>query len=87
MAELQPQQLKSFMRKYPISYYSAIRPDAETTNQTMRMLGTYSSDFAFADQARIFIPSGCPGGPATGTSWFHPDVRLTASARRLQRAY
>ncbi|GAX76833.1 hypothetical protein CEUSTIGMA_g4279.t1 [Chlamydomonas eustigma] len=84
--DLVPQQLHRFINKHPIDYRAAIRPDSETVNQRMRMLGTYSTDFAYADQARYFIPSGCPGGPATG-SWYHPDVRLTLPAVTSRSRY
>ena len=30
-------------QKFPIEFLSTIRRDTETTNQTMRMMGTYSS--------------------------------------------
>jgi hypothetical protein len=77
--DLVPQQLHRFIKKHPIDYLAAIRPDSESMNQTLRMLGTYSTDYAYADQARYYIPNGCPGGPATG-SLYHSDVRLTLPA-------
>ena len=57
-----------------------------TPPQTLRMLGTYSTDYAHADQARTFVPSGCPGGPPSG-SWFHSDVRLTRSVEVPRTRY
>jgi hypothetical protein len=57
------------MQNDQIDYRAQIRPDAETINQTHRMLGTYEGDYAAARQAGIFIPQvsdrvndGCQGG-------------------------
>jgi hypothetical protein len=49
-----------------IDYRAQIRPDAETTNQTLRMFGTYEGDYAAARQAGVFIPQASPrvGGHA-----------------------
>ena len=56
-----------------------IQPIRWPSPQTLRMMGTYSTDFAYTDQAKIFIPSSSPGGhPAT--SWYHPDVKLSKEA-------
>jgi hypothetical protein len=38
------------LQKNPIDYLTQIRPDTETMNQTLRMLGTYKSDYAAAAQ-------------------------------------
>ncbi|KAL6762790.1 flagellar associated protein, partial [Haematococcus lacustris] len=71
-----PQQLRRYRAREPYDYRATIRPDCQTTNQTMRMMGTYESDYQAAKQSGLFIPNGTPGGPA----WFHPDVRLTGAA-------
>eukprot|EP00199_Chlamydomonas_sp_CCMP681_P006208 CAMPEP_0119103612 /NCGR_PEP_ID=MMETSP1180-20130426/2020_1 /TAXON_ID=3052 ORGANISM="Chlamydomonas cf sp, Strain CCMP681" /NCGR_SAMPLE_ID=MMETSP1180 /ASSEMBLY_ACC=CAM_ASM_000741 /LENGTH=185 /DNA_ID=CAMNT_0007088165 /DNA_START=21 /DNA_END=578 /DNA_ORIENTATION=- len=65
-----PRQLKRYMAREPFDYASIVRPDAETTNQALRMLGTYASDEGFARRAGQIIPNCSPGG----TGW-HPDVR------------
>ncbi|PNH05556.1 hypothetical protein TSOC_008158 [Tetrabaena socialis] len=59
-----------FKRSNPLEFMTAIRPETETTNQAMRMLGTYDSDQAHADRMKVFIPQGCPGGKPA----YHPDV-------------
>ncbi|GIL81250.1 hypothetical protein Vretimale_1191 [Volvox reticuliferus] len=59
-----------FKQAYPLDFMGQIRPETETTNQAMRMLGTYASDQAHADRLGIFIPQGCPGGKPS----YHPDV-------------
>ncbi|GFR48392.1 hypothetical protein Agub_g10285, partial [Astrephomene gubernaculifera] len=61
---------RRFKQHYPLDFMSQIRPETETTNQAMRMLGTYTSDQAHADRMGIFIPQGCPGGKPA----YHPDV-------------
>jgi hypothetical protein len=53
---------------YQLDFYAAARPFAQTTNQTLRMLGTYSSDAPVALALGVHIP----GGVASG---FHPDVQ------------
>lgn len=82
MEDTHPIPLGKFKKSNHVDYYSAIRRDAETTNQTLRMLGNYSTDFDHAKKVGAFIPHGCPGGPGLrdGNSWFHSDVRLTQSA-------
>ncbi|GLC41521.1 hypothetical protein PLESTB_001002000 [Pleodorina starrii] len=59
-----------FKKAYPLDFMTQIRPETETTNQAMRMLGTYTSDQAHADRIGLFIPQGCPGGKPA----YHPDV-------------
>ncbi|EFJ48348.1 hypothetical protein VOLCADRAFT_104737 [Volvox carteri f. nagariensis] len=59
-----------FKRAYPLDFMCQIRPETETTNQAMRMLGTYSSDISHAERIGLFIPQGCPGGKPS----YHPDV-------------
>jgi hypothetical protein len=51
-----------------MDFMAAARPQAQTTNQTLRMLGTYSSDAAVAKALGVHVPAGAmkPG--------FHPDV-------------
>ena len=64
-----------------------IRPDTETTNQAMRMLGTYDSDRAHTDRLGIFIPQvrACTNGtrpcpaPATPTAAAAPCLVCTNS--------
>lgn len=73
---LVPAQLRRYKTKEPLDYMCAIRKDCETTNQTLRMMGTYEADYAHAQRAGTIIPNGCPGGPA----FFHPDVRMTGAA-------
>ncbi|GAX78366.1 hypothetical protein CEUSTIGMA_g5808.t1 [Chlamydomonas eustigma] len=70
---MHPLVAKSYKQKFPIDFLISIRPDAETMNQTLRMLGTYRTDYEHAERFSTFIPSGCPGGPQS----FHPDVNLT----------
>ena len=55
-----------------MDYLGAIRPETETVNQTLRMLGTYPTDQAHADKMGTFIAAGCPGA-ATHTAG--PAVR------------
>ncbi|MEW5310245.1 MAG: hypothetical protein WDW38_002061 [Sanguina aurantia] len=61
---------RRMMKAEPIQFLSAIRPHTQTTNQALRMLGTYEPDHAHARRLGILIPSGCPGGEG----FFHPDV-------------
>lgn len=56
-----------------MEFMCAIRPDTETTQQTMRMLGTYHTDQTHADRMGVHIPHMSPGGSGT----YHPDVVLT----------
>jgi hypothetical protein len=70
---MHPLVAKRYKQKYPMDFLISIRPDAETTNQTLRMLGTYRTDYEHAVRFCTFIPHGCPGGPQS----FHPDVNLT----------
>mmetsp|Transcript_40256 Transcript_40256/g.89397 ORF Transcript_40256/g.89397 Transcript_40256/m.89397 type:complete len:378 (+) Transcript_40256:766-1899(+) len=73
---LHPLTAKRHKQKYPVDFMAAIRPDAQTTNQTLRMLGTYKTDYPHAERFNMHIPEGAPGGDA----WFHPDVVLTRPA-------
>uniref|UniRef100_A0A7S0WPP5 Uncharacterized protein n=1 Tax=Chlamydomonas leiostraca TaxID=1034604 RepID=A0A7S0WPP5_9CHLO len=73
---LVPEQLRRYKAKEPFEYLAAIRKDCETTNQTLRMMGTYETDYAHARRSHTFIANSCPGGPA----FFHPDVRVTGAA-------
>ncbi|KAG2495899.1 hypothetical protein HYH03_006137 [Edaphochlamys debaryana] len=59
-----------FKAKHPMEFMQQIRPDTETTSQSLRMLGTYEADFSHADRMGIFIPHMCPGGKPA----YHPDV-------------
>jgi hypothetical protein len=56
------------LQHFPLDFMAAARPQAQTTNQTLRMLGTYSSDAAVAQALGVHAPAGVmkPG--------FHPDV-------------
>uniref|UniRef100_A0A7S0R2D4 Uncharacterized protein n=1 Tax=Chlamydomonas leiostraca TaxID=1034604 RepID=A0A7S0R2D4_9CHLO len=82
-----PQLVRKFMQKQKLEYYQAIRPDCETTNQTLRMLSTYETDIVHAARGHVHIP---PCSPAMEGNYFHPDVRLTdvsyATARRAADA-
>ncbi|KAG1676630.1 hypothetical protein FOA52_008759 [Chlamydomonas sp. UWO 241] len=49
---LHPMQERRFMRSCPAEYFAAIRTHTETTNQAMRMLGTYATDKAHAEGVR-----------------------------------
>lgn len=71
------------MQKSPIDFLSALRPDTQTTNQTLRMLGTYASDHSHAHRFNMHLPSACPGGPPGG--YFHPDVTITDHKRTSNR--
>lgn len=58
-----------FLQKYQLDFLAAARPAAQTTNQTMRMLGTYEGDADVARMMNVQVPAvgvkpGC----------FHPDV-------------
>ncbi|KXZ42462.1 hypothetical protein GPECTOR_144g725 [Gonium pectorale] len=68
--ELHKIQAVRYKQKYPLDFMSEIRPETETTNQAMRMLGTYAADQSHADRLGVFIPQGCPGGKPS----YHPDV-------------
>lgn len=70
---------KSYKQKYPVDFMTAVRPDTETTNQTLRMMGTYKSDYAVASRFNMNIPNGCPGGKGA----FHPDVTLGRYSQKL----
>ena len=73
------EQLKKMKTKAPIEFFSVVRPDCETTSQTMRMMGTYKDDYGIANRTDTLIPSGCPG--PQGINW-HPDVSVTLSETR-----
>lgn len=60
-----------YKKKHPVDFMTQIRPDTETTNQAMRMLGTYDSDRLHTERLGVFIPQVCPGGKST----YHADVR------------
>ncbi|WIA35534.1 hypothetical protein OEZ86_003960 [Tetradesmus obliquus] len=68
LGSLHPITLKSYYKHFPLDFMSAARPQAQTTNQTLRMLGTYSSDAAVAKALGVHVPAGAvkPG--------FDPDV-------------
>jgi hypothetical protein len=51
-----------------MDFMAAARPQAQTTNQTLRMLGTYSGDAAVAKALGVHVPAGAM------TPGFHPDV-------------
>lgn len=80
---LHPLEVKRFKQRNPLDYFAAIRPDTQSVNQTLRMMGTYDTDHDFAARSQSFIPSFSPGGPA----WFHADVTMSTppTARRSQR--
>eukprot|EP00798_Chlamydomonas_sp_ICE-L_P027167 gene27167-2407_t len=80
---LPPITLKHMKHVSKIDYYAAIRPDTQTTNQTLRMMGTYDRDHIHAEKLQNHIPSFSPGGAA----WYHPDVVLTTAPteRRTRR--
>ncbi|KAF5828851.1 hypothetical protein DUNSADRAFT_16987 [Dunaliella salina] len=61
---------KRFKQQNPLEYMATLRPQAETTNQTLRMMGTYASDFQ-NKRAGMQTVHMAPGGPAG----FHPDVK------------
>lgn len=56
------------VQKFPLDFMSAMRPQTKTTNQTLRMLGTYETDSKLVDKLGARIPAGV-------TSGFHPDVQ------------
>eukprot|EP00878_Enallax_costatus_P027365 GHUV01029448.1.p1 GENE.GHUV01029448.1~~GHUV01029448.1.p1 ORF type:complete len:224 (+),score=48.23 GHUV01029448.1:56-673(+) len=69
LSTLHPITLKSYHKKYQMDFLAAARPAAQTTNQTMRMLGTYEGDADVVRMMNVHIPAvgvkpGC----------FHPDV-------------
>ncbi|PNW87469.1 hypothetical protein CHLRE_02g144450v5 [Chlamydomonas reinhardtii] len=68
--EQHPITARRFKQKQPLEFMTQIRPHTETTNQALRMLGTYVSDQPHADRLGMFIPAGCPGGKPA----YHPDV-------------
>jgi len=49
----------SGLQKFPLDFLAAARPQVRTTNETLRMLGTYSSDEAVAQRLGVHIPHGC----------------------------
>jgi hypothetical protein len=68
LASMHPITLRSFKQNYPVDFMAALRPQAATTNQTMRVLGTYESDKVGMQLLGIKqVPGVAPG--------FHPDVR------------
>lgn len=72
---LHPISFRRFAHTHPIDFYAAIRPDTQTTNQTLRMMGVYDSDYFFVKKMGVHIPH------ASGLRKFHPDVSLAASKR------
>lgn len=42
--------LERYRKHFPSEFYASIRPHTSTTNQTLRMLGTYACDADFADR-------------------------------------
>ncbi|KAL6754359.1 hypothetical protein V8C86DRAFT_2704290 [Haematococcus lacustris] len=68
---------KRFMHKDKIEYMAAIRPDCETMNQTLRMMGTYPTDAPHAARCQLHMP---PLSPAIPPGAFHPDVRISSLA-------
>lgn len=71
--KMHPIVAKKFKQRDPIEFLATVRPDTESTNQTLRMMGTYEPDFEIADRFNMHIPAVCPGGKP----FFHPDVHLT----------
>eukprot|EP00200_Dunaliella_tertiolecta_P002096 CAMPEP_0202345904 /NCGR_PEP_ID=MMETSP1126-20121109/4932_1 /ASSEMBLY_ACC=CAM_ASM_000457 /TAXON_ID=3047 /ORGANISM="Dunaliella tertiolecta, Strain CCMP1320" /LENGTH=132 /DNA_ID=CAMNT_0048937253 /DNA_START=218 /DNA_END=616 /DNA_ORIENTATION=- len=61
---------KRYKQKNSLEYMATLRPQAETTNQTLRMMGTYASDYQ-AKRAGMQIVHMAPGGPVG----YHPDVK------------
>jgi hypothetical protein len=57
-----------FLQHFPLDFMAAARPQAQTTNQTLRMMGTYSSDAAVAKALGVHVPAGAV------KAGFHPDV-------------
>lgn len=42
-----------------MDFMAAARPQARTTTETMRMLGTYHNDFETAKRLGVHIANGC----------------------------
>jgi hypothetical protein len=53
--------LERYGRAHPVEFYAAIRPQCQTTSQTMRMLGTYASDVQLAQRLARKWADGGPG--------------------------
>lgn len=70
---------KSYKKQFPMDFMTAVRPDTETVNQTLRMMGTYKPDYAIADRFKMNIPNGCPGGKGE----FHADVTIGKFSQKL----
>jgi hypothetical protein len=56
------------LQKYPQDFMADARPATQTTNQMLRVLGTYQEDYLTASRLGLFIPPGVPKG-------WHPDVK------------
>lgn len=80
---LHPMVAKRFKQKHPVEFMNSIRPDAETTSQTLRMLGTYPTDQVHADRMGAIIPHMSPGGKG----FYHPDVLLTQRPSTVHPAW
>eukprot|EP00955_Chlamydomonas_euryale_P118458 366545-Chlamydomonas_euryale.AAC.4 len=62
-----------FKKREPIGFLATIRPDTQTMSQTMRMMGTYHTDYEYAAAFGINIPHMSPGGPRQELG-YHPDT-------------
>jgi hypothetical protein len=51
-----------------MDFMAALRPQAQTTNQTLRVLGTYRKDHEVLGTLGLRVPAGA-------TTGFHPDVK------------
>lgn len=71
--------LARMKKREPLDYFASIRPDTQSSSQTMRMFGTYDTDYDHATRSQCLIPIGCP---AARGKWHHPDVTLTVPATR-----
>lgn len=65
-----PSTCVGLLQKHPLDLLAEARPAAQTTNQTLRMLGTYNSDTELARMLNVHIPAA---GVKPGC--FHPDVK------------
>ena len=67
---LHPIQAKRMKQREPIEFMASIRPTTQTTNQTLRMMGTYETDLDHARRFKIQVPEAL----LTKNKFFHPDV-------------
>jgi hypothetical protein len=62
------------IQKYPMDFMAAVRPETQTTNQALRLMGTYEGDLWLMEKLKLRTMNGVKPGA------FHPDV-LTAQQR------